>query len=999
MSTRSGPDRASKLVSLFNAVLYGKRLIQNTQDAALFLEAATSHASDKTPSSVVERLIDSKAGLDGLQAAVRKSFKLDFITSFTLPFLKLLSDPQIRSLGDGILLAKILDIILLPRSLWVELLKLHQDGQLQGEALIAIAWLCFEIVSSASTALGEHQDEVQAIMEGPSLLEASSHEARAFAYRIQKIIHTKFTTVTDAAQGDYGPGGRHDNDFANFREIKIYPTNDELLSMEKPFLQRLDDIFESSATPREDRPAAYLDWMFRLLREDMLHELRDDLHVAMGKIKGRRQPLSFGLLSMTKGGNFGPRINARTLTIRCGRGMEYVEKMKMEKRKKYLSFPNAVFKHGSLAMLCLGTSIIAFGSMLKDNMALIEGKTIFGLQITEAISMKKALTAILGPDRDKLVLYVINTPTFAYEPILKRLKTLKELPLDNHLLGRHAQSELDQPERMRDRIQTMVEACENHSKITLRSPLGKALCIGGAQLRSLINGLKNPLAQIQGPPGTGKSFIGALIVLQILQLTERRIVVLSFTNHALDQFLADLEDIGVDESSIVRLGSKCSAETESFKLENRMKDSRFRLSPATWTAINALKANLSRTQGALHDLHHNLARHQVPPEGILNLLEFSENDSGHWHAFQVPASERDAGFRTVLSGNHKAAPEDLYDRWRRGLDCPLAMSDEHIATWKLSLESRQILDERWSQEVRKEDIAQYAVLSEEAGELQNQIDQLYDEAKRNLVRSMRVVGCTTTGAAMYQSIISTAAPDVVIVEEAGEILEAHVVAALSPSVKQLILIGDHKQLRPKVNSYSLTVEKGDGYDLNVSMFERLVRQGHPYTALQEQHRSHPDISHYARLLAYENLEDSTKTLSLKPVKGLRSRVVFMHHEHPEDDMQTIADRRDQGATRSKRNVFEARMVLKTVRYLAQQGYNTRSLVVLTPYLGQLTLLKELLSAEIDPVLNDLDSHELLRAGLLTNASTQVNKQKLRLSTIGSSSLAVFDMVLALTHDY
>ena len=41
-------------------------------------------------------------------------------------------------------------------------------------------------------------------------------------------------------------------------------------------------------------------------------------------------------------------------------------------------------------------------------------------------------------------------------------------------------------------------------------------------------------------------------------------------------------------------------------------------------------------------------------------------------------------------------------------------------------------------------------------------------------------------------------PAVVVVEEACEVLEAQLLASLTPSVKHLIMIGDHKQLRPKV---------------------------------------------------------------------------------------------------------------------------------------------------------------------------------------------------------
>ena len=39
---------------------------------------------------------------------------------------------------------------------------------------------------------------------------------------------------------------------------------------------------------------------------------------------------------------------------------------------------------------------------------------------------------------------------------------------------------------------------------------------------------------------------------------------------------------------------------------------------------------------------------------------------------------------------------------------------------------------------------------------------------------------------------------IIICEEAAEVLEAHVLASLSPQTEQLILIGDHDQLRPKV---------------------------------------------------------------------------------------------------------------------------------------------------------------------------------------------------------
>jgi superfamily I DNA and/or RNA helicase len=41
-----------------------------------------------------------------------------------------------------------------------------------------------------------------------------------------------------------------------------------------------------------------------------------------------------------------------------------------------------------------------------------------------------------------------------------------------------------------------------------------------------------------------------------------------------------------------------------------------------------------------------------------------------------------------------------------------------------------------------------------------------------------------------------------IVEEAGQVLECHILASLVQSVQHVVMIGDPLQLRPNVNSYS-----------------------------------------------------------------------------------------------------------------------------------------------------------------------------------------------------
>lgn len=76
------------------------------------------------------------------------------------------------------------------------------------------------------------------------------------------------------------------------------------------------------------------------------------------------------------------------------------------------------------------------------------------------------------------------------------------------------------------------------------------------------------------------------------------------------------------------------------------------------------------------------------------------------------------------------------------------------------------------------------------------------------------------------------------------------------------------------------------------------------------------------------------------------------------------------------------MILKIVKYLGQQGYGTDEIVVLTPYLGQLQNLRQALKKDNDPILNDLDSYELVRAGLVNSAEAKLAKKAIRLATIG-----------------
>lgn len=146
---------------------------------------------------------------------------------------------------------------------------------------------------------------------------------------------------------------------------------------------------------------------------------------------------------------------------------------------------------------------------------------------------------------------------------------------------------------------------------------------------------------------------------------------------------------------------------------------------------------------------------------------------------------------------------------------------------------------------------------------------------------------------------------------------------------------------------------------------------------------------------YPDLIDSASTQSRPNLRGVQDNIVFITHDHPEDEDDQLAGRREEARRPSKQNMYEVEMILKILWYLAKNGYGTDEIVILTPYLGQLHRLREALrkEASTDPVLNDLDSYDLVRAGLMSTGAAKLAKKSIRLATIGKSNCHVYSATL------
>lgn len=971
--------RAAGLTKHFNATIHGRREIKTAGDSDRFLEAL---CSQEDASKCVECLIASSAGLDALGSALRRHVSGDYVFLNGLASTTILhfSKSSVKQLYDGQFLQRILEKIVHPPTFWNTLTEAHDARVLSSDGTRAFAWLLHELLYSRSEDIPDVRDIAKRITDNGSFINADSLDVRNIGHKIKHVLDSTSDESAD------GPGGRHDNDFAQIHKIKLLPTPDEFASSEHPFYRRADSI--AAAAP-ESRGLTHVDNQFRLLREDLLGELRNDFQIATGQKKGRRKIVLERL--KYAGIDCGPETKRKpcSLKLLCVDDVPQLRNVKASDRKKYLADNKNVLKHQSLGCLISNGNIVAFATVNRDEDLLAQQPAIVVLHVPDASSFGKVLMACkLTAD---LCFVQVDTAVFAYEPILKCLQCLTELPFEDQLLSLTPSSAEAvsgiQPTKI-------INAIRDHGGEDLQDITGSthSIKLDQAQVDSLLAGLLKRVSLIQGPPGTGKSFIGALIAKILHDHTNETILILTYTNHALDQFLEDIQKAGIPASSIVRLGSKSNANTLALTIREQPND--YKMTRETWTMIEDQKAEAESYHDALVKRMSSFASTRLNEQLLLDFLEFSD-DSEYFDAFAVPKSEDGM---TIMGKKNKRVDEYyLVKRWVEGKDAGVFANhamQTYPHVWNVPPKTRVGLQAQWNKTILEERVTEISTLADKYNKCRTQIDRLFRKKYFHVLGQKRIIGCTTTAAAMYTDEIRKASPGIILVEEAGEILESHILTALTPTTKQLILIGDHKQLRPKVNNYALTVEKGDGYDLNVSLFERLVLSGVPHTTLSKQHRMRPEISSLVRALTYPELEDAEKTQGRPDLRGFQSNVVFVSHSRPELNAVKISDRRDGGANSSKENLYEAEMVLKCVRYLGQQGYGTEDIVVLTPYLGQLFLLVNTLSKENDPILNDLDSHELIQAGLITPASANISKRKLRISTIDNYQGEESDIVIA-----
>ena len=302
------------------------------------------------------------------------------------------------------------------------------------------------------------------------------------------------------------------------------------------------------------------------------------------------------------------------------------------------------------------------------------------------------------------------------------------------------------------------------------------------------------------------------------------------------------------------------------------------------------------------------------------------------------------------------------DSTRLPIDQILARASERVNA--VPYHERCQLAEHWAQEVHNDAADELYELVKTANALHKEIDNVHDEVDRRVLQTADVIGVTTTGLARRIATLQRIRSRVVICEEAGEVMEPHMISALIPSVEHFIQIGDHEQLRPQINNFKLSLESQQGiaYQLDRSQFERLSvgqpgRPAFPLAQLNVQRRMRPEISTLIRETIYPRLLDHETTKSLPHVVGMRNNIFWLDHKNMEEGPQADMHQK------SHSNLWEVELVHALVKHIVRQGvYSSTDIAVLTPYTGQLSRLRAKMRKDFEIILSERDQETLLKEG-------------------------------------
>ncbi|XP_071823528.1 NFX1-type zinc finger-containing protein 1-like [Apostichopus japonicus] len=356
----------------------------------------------------------------------------------------------------------------------------------------------------------------------------------------------------------------------DFREIPVLPCPDELRSDYKPFLRK------NIVNGEYDDLNHYLDIHYRLLREDFIAPIREGIaeytdELSRNGAKAKKRFQNLRLYNNVQAVGIDPSKGGISYILRFDVD-NHLKRVKWELGKRLIFGSLICLSRDDFKTLIFGVVANSDPKQLKQGFVevtfdvkpdLVQEIFTYSFKMAESPSYFEAYRHILGCLQDineddfPFAQYIINTTRKPDLPLYIREKPGCKFDLSD--LNNIALEDAEQMSCQVD-VQKLKEVCVRDDE---NWPSHETLGFDESQMLAYQAALREEVCLIQGPPGTGKTYVGLRIVKTLLRNrawlgNNMPLMVVCYTNHALDQFLEGITEF--EPNGVVRIGGRSSSE-------------------------------------------------------------------------------------------------------------------------------------------------------------------------------------------------------------------------------------------------------------------------------------------------------------------------------------------------------------------------------------------------------------------------------------------------------
>ncbi|KAJ5774538.1 hypothetical protein N7457_009434 [Penicillium paradoxum] len=356
----------------------------------------------------------------------------------------------------------------------------------------------------------------------------------------------------------------------------------------------------------------------------------------------------------------------------------------------------------------------------------------------------------------------------------------------------------------------------------------------------------NFLSLVTGPPGTGKTSVSVSIAAHCLERKWPLLIVCA-SNHGLDviteRIIRYMEDKKISMAGFYRLGT-------DYRESHEMQMPRGSSSHAGDEDDDEYEDDdyPGEPSPMFKRVDRDLRERGIDPGLRQIVISSMEGITDPGHHFSLGAHITNALEMVMASGQPKQITRDktASDISVKERDClwDFITSQELLRRQgDLFLESTALVSVSRSTYADESPPQTNAKIVREQRRLWLNLQELY-------LKNAKIVLCTASTAG--RKALRGFRPSYLIIEEASQMVESQALNGIMRNLnglKKVILSGDTAQLAPTV------ISRGSNECFNteqVSLFERMIRTGHPHTQLRTQYRMAPDICKHVSESFYDS---------------------------------------------------------------------------------------------------------------------------------------------------